>query len=89
MQRVSWGLQENLIKNSQYIAILYTTLQYPALMLMQKLWVQHIVRYSSYLVIWDPVGYLGNPEQVSYVLFNNTEDRLEWLLALAYMLYLY
>ena len=35
------------------------------------------VRCSSHLVIQDPVGHLGSPGQVSYVLSENAEGRSE------------
>ena len=41
---------------------------------------------TSYLVIWDPVRHLKNPNILVSILSENIEDRLEQSLTLAYIL---
>jgi len=47
------------------------------------------VRYDLHFIIWDLVEHLGSPEISFYVLSNNIESRLEWLLASACILHFY
>ena len=49
----------------------------------------HIVRHGSHLIIQNPERYLRSPKLVSYALSKNIKGRLEWPLALAYILDLY
>ena len=48
-----------------------------------------IVRYSSYLVIWDLEKSFESLELSKYMLSKNIKGRLEWPLASAYVPYLY